>query len=172
MLNTNPTNPRFTAIIRWRGPDPTIELETRHPGFQSPEEAALFANVIPPESPLALRLAAGPTIELLQPDGRYVSFPPTDACVCRLPLGALSTHEIVVANDNDFEPHAFSEFLFPASALGDYDQAQYAVLDQAGNPLDVVVEWDEAEHLKVTVQETSVSDEPETTFVLGALPQA
>jgi hypothetical protein len=172
MLDTNPTNPRFTAIIRWRGPDPTIELETRHDGFPSPEEAALFANVIPPETPLALRLAAGPTVELLQPDGRYVSFPATDASVCRLPPGAFRTDELVVANDNDFEPHALSEFLFPPSALGDYDQAQYAVLDQAGRPLDVVVEWDEAEHLKVTVVDASVWDDSDTTIFLGALPEA
>lgn len=41
----------YTAIIRWRGPDPTLELVTRHPGFTSPEEAALYANGIPPPTP-------------------------------------------------------------------------------------------------------------------------
>ena len=29
----------YTAVLRWKGPDPALELETRHQGFQNPEDA-------------------------------------------------------------------------------------------------------------------------------------
>jgi len=172
-MDANETRPFFTAIIRWRGPDPAIEIETRHPGFSTPEEAALFANVILPESPLGLRLASGGALELLLPDGRYLALADGDVIVWRIPTRALHATDFVVANDNDFEPHPFSTYRPPRSALGDYEQAQYAVLDPNGTPIDVLVEWDEAEHLKVTVQQTVASDEQaEPAFAIGSLPEA
>lgn len=162
----------FTAVIRWRGPNPAVEIETRHPGFATPEDAALFANAIAPEAPLALRLRPSAELELLKPDGLYVALVPTCATLWKLPAASIPTTDVVVANDDDFEPHAFSAISLPPSALGDYEQAQYAVLDARGSALDVVVEWDEADHLVVTVQQLPPSDEPSTSFHVGALPEA
>jgi len=46
----------YTAVLRWKGPDPALELETRHAGFAIPEEAALFANSFTDNSPERLHL--------------------------------------------------------------------------------------------------------------------
>jgi hypothetical protein len=70
-----PLKPTFSALVRWRGPDPAVEIETRHPGFHTPEDAALFANGIAPCSPLALRLSPDATIQLVLIDGSIVAFP-------------------------------------------------------------------------------------------------
>ncbi|HEX7508663.1 MAG TPA: hypothetical protein VF550_17960 [Polyangia bacterium] len=59
------------------------------------------------------------------------------------------------------------------TAHGDYEQAQFGVLDQDDSPLDVRVDWDERDHLRVTVEEDSPSPESALpTFVLGSLPEA
>jgi hypothetical protein len=46
----------YTAVLRWKGPDPALELETRHAGFAIPEDAALFANAFSDNSPERLKL--------------------------------------------------------------------------------------------------------------------
>lgn len=144
--------PKFTAVVRWRGPDPSIEIETRHPGFDTPEDAALFANAFGPNAPLALRLASVASVQLLKLDGRYVDWPAGRVTVWVLPSVAAAEDELVVTSDEDFEPHQLTDFSIPSSAVGDYEQAQYGVLDGNGSPVDVVVDWDETDHLRVTVR--------------------
>ena len=151
--------PTFTAVVRWRGPDPTIEIETRHPGFSTPEDAALFANAFAPDAPLGIRLPRNNWLLLLMPDGNYVRSLGTDITVWAFPSGASNGDDLAVANDNDFEPHPFANFGFPSSAFGDYDQAQYAVLDQEGAPVDVVVDFDEHDHLRVTVERDATPED-------------
>jgi len=166
----------FTALIRWRGPDPTLELETRHKGFPSPEEAALFANAFAPAAPLGLRLGSAAAPELLMPDGLYVSHPPADTTVWTIPGLSPTEFELVVTDDADFEPFPFAGFPFDASARGQYEQAQYAVFAPDGSRVDVTVDWDDFDHLRVTVEEsledTHTDTEASPTLALGALPKA
>ena len=50
----------FAARIRWQAvSDPALELETHHPGFDSAEDAALFANGIDARSAAGLALEGG-----------------------------------------------------------------------------------------------------------------
>ncbi len=105
-----------SAVIRRRCSDPNLELETRHAGFPSPEEAA--------------------------------------------------------AHGSDFKPYHFGTFRFPPSAYGDYAQAQFGVLDPEGWPVDVAVDWDEADHLRVTVEEDASRDETDPDLAIGVLPDA
>lgn len=162
----------YTAVIRWRGPDATVELETRHDGFLVPEEAALFANALSTTSPLALRLSPDVDPVLLLCDGQDVPFYATGITVWSLMPSDTEEGELRVATDSDFESHRLLGFHLPASAYGEYEQAQYAVLDGTGTRVDVVVDWDEADHLRVTVEEETAADESQPSLVLGALPEA
>jgi hypothetical protein len=162
----------FTALIRWRGPDPTLEIETRHGGFASPEEAALFANALAPGAPLGLRLGLPDAPELLMPDGYYVPYPPSDTTVWTIPGLSASEFELVLTDDSDFEPFPWAGFPFDSSARGDYEQAQYAVLAPDGSRVNVSVEWDDFDHLRVTVEELAPPADTLPTFALGALPRA
>jgi hypothetical protein len=58
------------------------------------------------------------------------------------------------------------------TAHGDYEQAQFGVLDQDDSPLDVRVDWDEGDHLRVIVEENSPAPDDSTDFLLGSLPEA
>lgn len=162
----------FTAIIRWRGPDPTVEIETRHRGFASPEEAALFANALDQGAPLGLRLGSLPEPELLMQDGYYVPYPAADTTVWTIPGLSAGEFELVVTDDSDFEPYPFAGFPFDASARGHYEQAQYAVLAPDGSRVNVSVDWDDFDHLRVTVEESVLPADATPTFALGGLPKA
>jgi len=162
--------PRFTALVRWRGPDPSIEIETRHSGFDTPEDAALFANAFSPDAPLSLRLAARSSLQLLKADGHYVEWPTEGVTVWVLPPVAAAVDDLVVASDEDFEPYRFADLSIPTSALGDYEQGQYAVLDGNGSPVDVVVDWDETDHLRVTVR-WDATDANDVQLVLSSVLQ-
>lgn len=173
MMSSRPNQPpSYTAVIRWRGPDPAIELETRHEGFLVPEEAALFANAIAPTSPLALRLSPDADPALLLCDGQDVPFYATGITVWTLVPSDTEEGELRVATDSDFEAHRLLGFRLPAAAYGEYEQAQYAVLDASGTRVDVVVDWDDADHLRVTVEEETAADESQPGLLLGALPEA
>ena len=167
-----PLKPTFSALIRWCGPDPAVEIETRHPGFHTPEDAALFANGIAPCSPLGLRLSPDASIHLILTDGRVVAFPYDAITIYVLPSKFLTTEPLQVANDTDFEPRPLSAVPSVHFAHGDYEQAQFGVLDQDDSPLDVRVDWDEGDHLRVTVEENSASHDDSTEFLLGSLPEA
>jgi hypothetical protein len=163
----------FTAVVRWRGPDPTIELETRHPGFRTPEDAALFANAFSPNAPLGLRLASKTELHLLMVDGHYARWLGGDVTVWVLPLDESSTAgDLVVANDNDFEAKSFLEYRLPPSAFGDYEQAQYGVLDHEGAPVDIILDWDDQDRLRITVHQDATDEELRTLFFIGTHPQA
>lgn len=164
--------PSYTAVILWRGPDPAFEIETHHPGFDSPEEAALFANGIPPSSPIGLHLSADASIVLVLTDDREVPCLAQNITVWRLPPRLFAETDLLIANDNDFEPFPLPELATKPSAHGDYVQAQYGVLDPNNAPLDVQVDWDEADRLRVTVAEPPLPATAEPTFSLGALPEA
>lgn len=164
--------PTFTAVVRWRGPEPTIEIETRHPGFSSPEDAALFANAFSPNAPLALRLASKTSLQMLMLDGHYVDWPVGGVTVWVLRDAASPEAELAIADDDHFQPRPFTGFEFLPSALGDYEQAQYAVLDQKGSPVDVVVDWDERDHLRVTVRwDAAEEDGEDVQSFVGSIPQ-
>ncbi len=163
---------RFTAVIRWRGPDPTLEIETRHGGFASPEEAALFANALAPAAPLGLRIGASDTAELLMPDGNYVRHPTAETTVWTIPGLSASEFEVAVTDDADFEPFPVAGFPFDASARGDYEQAQYAVLAPDGSRVNVSVEWDDFDRLRVTVEESLTDEDATPMFAIGGLPKA
>jgi hypothetical protein len=162
----------FTAVIRWRGPDPTLEIETRHGGFASPEEAALFANALAPAAPLGLRITPSDAAELLMPDGNYVPHSNAEATVWTIPGLSASEFELVVTDDDDFEPFAFAGYPFDDSARGDYEQAQYAVLAPDGSRVNVSVEWDDFDRLRVTVEESLADEDATPMFALGGLPKA
>ena len=162
----------FTALIRWRGPDPTLEIETRHGGFASPEEAALFANALAPAAPLGLRITSSDAAELLMPDGYYVPHPIAETTVWTIPGLSASEFELVVTDDADFESFPFAGFPFDASAQGDYEQAQYAVVAPDGARVNVSVEWDDFDRLRVTVEESLTDEDAAPAFAIGGLPKA
>jgi len=166
------TTASYTALIRWRGPDPAVEIETRHPGFYTPEDAALFANGISSPSPVALHLFSNGSIHLGLNDGRDVPFLTDAVILWILPAKSANTNSLQVVNDDDFHPTALAAAPTLQSAHGDYEQAQYGVLDRDDSPISVIVDWDESDHLRVTVEEDSPSPERLPTFVLGSLPQA
>jgi len=152
--------PTFTAVVRWRGPDPTIELETRHPGFRTPEEAALFANAFSPNAPLGLRLSSKTDLRLLMVDGHYARWLVGEVTIWVLTVFESDSDGFVVANDNDFEAKSFLEYPLPPSAFGDYEQAQYGVVDPEGSPVDVSLDWDDQDRLRVTVNFDIADDVP------------
>jgi hypothetical protein len=162
----------FTAVIRWRGPDPTIELETRHPGFRTPEDAALFANAFFPNAPLGLRLTSKTDLHLLMVDGHYVRWLVGDVTIWVLTVFESDSDGFVVANDNDFEAKSFLEYPLPPSAFGDYEQAQYGVLDNEGALIDIILDWDDQDRLRITVHQDATDEELKTLFFIGTHPQA
>ena len=163
----------FTAVLRWRGPDPSIELETRHQGFQNPEDAALFANSISENSPACLKLE--PTgLRLFIEDGtiKPLTFELVTAWIADIPQ---DEGDILIADDSDFQPFHGSLARLPErlTAHGDYEIAQYAVLGPDQKPIQVSVSMVDEEHLRVTVDEIfEEPNEEENTPILGALPKA
>jgi hypothetical protein len=110
------------------------------------------------EAPLGLRVAADTSLHLLLPDGNYVRFLNANVTlrVLAVPQEQSSADDtlpggFLLSDDDDFVPHVFDEIRAMPSACGMYVQAQYAVLTDDGYPLDVCVDWDETDHLRVTV---------------------
>lgn len=167
-------NTTYTAIIRWRGPDPALELETRHTGFPTPEEAALYANGIPPRTPIGLHVLADGTAVFMLNDYTETPCPPEQLTIWALSPTVEATSDVIVACENDFEPVHPGELAVRFSAQGDYLQVQYGVLDASGNPLDVRIDWDDGNHLRVTVAEDPVTSrsEREQSPSFGVLPDA
>jgi hypothetical protein len=145
--------PTYTAIIRWRGPDPTLELETTHPGFGSPEEAALYANGIPPQTPSFLHLESDGTAVLVLNDDTETACAAELLSAWALPPDCPVTDGLIIADDEDFELLPRGELVLRYAAHGDYIQAQYGILDPNGSPLDVRVDWDNSNRLRVTIFE-------------------
>jgi hypothetical protein len=78
----------------------------------------------------------------------------------------------VVANDNDFEAKSFLEYPLPPSAFGDYEQAQYGVVDHEGSSVDISLDWDDEDRLRITVHQDATDEELKTLFFIGTHPQA
>jgi len=159
----------FTAVIRRRGPDPAVEIETQHPGFDSPEEAALFANGIRTMSPQSLRLLSDTRIALVLGDGRCVQFI-LDTVTAWVLRPKTSSADVIVANDNDYAPQPLDSLRQLPSAHGYYELAQYRVLGPADEPVNVTVELTEAGRLRVTVDERCQGAEP--SVFMGSLPES
>jgi hypothetical protein len=178
-LSRRESEASYAALIRWRGPDPTIEIETRHPGFATAEEAALFANALAPAAPIGLRLRPDQSIHLLLADDRVVRL--ADGKVVLWHLQPQAPHpsrqpddpsRLLVANDTDFTPLPWGEIQLIPAAHGDYEPAQYGVRGPDGTPVDVLIDWDEEHHLRVTAGADAPPVEPLPAFFLGSLPSA
>jgi hypothetical protein len=130
-LIDEPTRPTFTAAIRWRGPNPIVQLETRHPGFEDVEAATHFAAGFFHNSPQGLRLSQGRVarIALLLSNGSYVDFPYD-----------LTTAWIHPSSGHQaFESLPFSEVAAYPTANGDYKRIGYAVVGPDGSPVNMVI---------------------------------
>ena len=129
----------FTALVRWFGPDPAVELETRFPGFDSPREAALFAASALSLSPHGLRLSAA-RIDLLFGHGDTVDFPydTVTAWILTPPQTAGDPRD--PANPSKFQMHSHSALAAYRTAHGHYKRAWYAVLGPDGIPVRVAIE--------------------------------
>jgi hypothetical protein len=143
--------PPFTARIRWQADaDPSWEIETLHPGFETAEDAALFANGFLEAGAEELRLEGSRL--LLSLADRTVQELSTDSIqVWRLPESA---EDIRVADDADFQRVNVS--LDQLSALGfdgGFMQIKYGVSDASGSQVVVVIETNEIGNLSVTVEE-------------------
>jgi hypothetical protein len=139
--------PTFTAAIRWRGPDPLVDLETRHPGFRNPEEASRFADGSTGNSPQRLRLRAHGVLLVLG-TGDWVDYP-------------YDLFTVWVRRQSDagtYEPHPFSQLTGYPSALGDYRRAGYAVLGPGGSCISLVIDFDNADRLTIKVEKKGGSD--------------
>jgi hypothetical protein len=130
---------KFTALIRWFGPDPAVELETHFPGFDSPRQAALFAASALPTSPHGLRLSAT-HIDLLFGHGDYVNFPydTITAWIMTPPETAGDPRD--PANPSKFQTHSHAALAAYRTAHGHYKRAWYAVLGPSGIPLQVEIQ--------------------------------
>jgi len=159
----------FTAVIRWRGPDPEVEIETQHPGFETPEEAALFANGIPTASPQSLRLLSDTRIALVLGDGRCVQFI-LDTVTAWVLRPKPSSADAIVASDNDCCPRPLETLRQLPSTHGDYELAQYGVLEPDGDAVNVTVELAEGARLRVTVDERRQGATP--SVFIGSLPES
>src|ERR1039458_75357 len=67
---------------------------------------------------------------------------------------------------------SFLEYRLPPSAFGDYEQAQYGVLDHEGAPVDIILDWDDQDRLRITVHQHATDEELRTLFFIGTHPQA
>ena len=163
----------YTAVLRWKGPDPALELETRHAGFAIPEEAALFANSFSENSPERLHLGiTGLRLFSLDGTNKSLTFALVTAWIADFPQ---DVGGVLIADDSDYQPFLGSLARLPErlTAHGDYVIAQYAVLGPDEKPIQVSVAMVGEEHLRVTVDEIfEEPNEEETTPILGAMPKA
>lgn len=133
--------PRYTAAIRWRGPDPAVHLETRHPGFKDVEAAASFAAGNTDSAPVALRLVWSQVSLLL--NGDYVNFPYDLITAWVRPAeGKLA-----------FERRSFSDLGDYPSARGEYRRVGYAVLGPDGSPVRMVIDFGNADRISIDIKD-------------------
>jgi hypothetical protein len=161
---------RFTARIRWQADvDPTWEMETSHPGFETAEDAALFANGFLEAGADELRLESGRLILTLT-DGTSVE-PPADAVqIWRLPDDGTDCQ---IADDADFERTTISiERLSAMGFDGGFTQIKYGVTDGTGAQVDVAVELNETGNLSVTVEAPAPDSVEHASLAFGIIPRA
>jgi hypothetical protein len=143
--------PPFTARIRWQADaDPSWEIETLHPGFETAEDAALFANGFLEAGAEELRLE-GSRLLLSLADRTVQELSADSIQVWRLPESA---EDVRVADDADFQRVILSpEQLSALGFDGGFMQVKYGVSDAAGAQVVVVIETNEIGNLSVTVEE-------------------
>jgi hypothetical protein len=164
------TERTFTALMRWHGPDPTIEIETRHLGFRAPETAALFANGFPPNAPLGLLLTPDKTVQLLLKDDDYVDWHGADVTVWVLSAGRATGDELIAWTEG--QPKPFAEFTFPPPAFGRYHRTGFAVLDQDGLRVELAVDLICEDRIRVIIHQAATDEDVPAFFFMGALPKA
>lgn len=157
----------FSARIRWQSEiDPCIELETRHPGFSTAEEAALYANGFSEDAALELRLDGG-CLTLSLADGTLVELDSDSVSVWELPDDG---QEIQVADDSDFRLVRQTAADFTARGLdGSFVQLRYGVLCADQAVVDVAVDVDETGLPEVTVHEGGNDPDEPASFSLGII---
>lgn len=160
----------FTAHIRWQADvDPTWEIETLHGGFETAEDAALFANGFLEAGADELRLRSG-HLSLALTDQSSVELGEGVVQIWRLPE---SDDELQVADDVDFQ--RVSMTLPQLSALGfdgGFVQIKYGVTDSDGAQVQVAVTLNETGNLSVTVDEPGDGSMDDASFAFGIVPRA
>jgi hypothetical protein len=143
---------QFTARIRWQcDANPCFELETRHTGFATAEEAALFANGFSEAAAAELQLARGQVL-FTRVDGSESELERDAITVWHLPDDG---QDFQVADDEDFEVVPLSFAAMSAMGLdGGFLQIKYGVLGRSQEVVDVAVEINETGLPEVTVHES------------------
>lgn len=161
------TTGEFTARIRWQSEmNPCFELETRHRGFSTAEDAALFANGFSDAGALDLRLARG-RLTLVLTDGAESELEPESVQVWELPDDG---QEYQVADDSAFELVPRTPAELSARGLdGGFVQLKYGVLAPDHSIVDVAVDVDETGLPEVTVHEPAGDDTEVASFSLGII---
>ena len=160
----------FTAHIRWQADvDPSWEIETQHVGFETAEDAALFANGFLEAGADELRLRSG-HLSLALTDRSSVELGEGVVQIWRLPE---SDDELQVADDVDFQ--RVSMTLPQLSALGfdgGFVQIKYGVTGSGGAQVQVAVTLNETGNLSVTVDEPGDGSMDDASFAFGIIPRA
>lgn len=157
----------FTARIRWQcSADPCVELETRHSGFATAEEAALFANGLSEDGALELQLLAGRLL-LTRADATVVEIAADAVLVWELPDNG---EDFQVADDFEFQVVTNTFAQLSARGLdGDFQAVKFGVLNAAQEVVDVAVDVDETGLPTVAVRESTVDDAQPASFSLGIM---
>lgn len=161
---------RFVARIRWQADaDPSWEIETSHGGFDTAEDAALFANGFLEAGADELRLESGRLLMTLT-DGSCVELPADTAQIWRLPDDG---NDCQVADDGDFERASISiDGLSAMGFDGGFTQIKYGVTDPAGGQVNVAIALDETGNLSVTVEAPRGEPPEDASFSFGIIARA
>jgi hypothetical protein len=161
---------RFTARIRWQADaDPTWEVETLHEGFETAEDAALFANGFLDAGADELRLESG-HLFLTLTDHSTSELSDTAVEVWRL---LDDGGEYQIADDADFERAPVTiERLSAMGFDGGLTQIKYGVTNAAGMQVDVAIALNETGNLSVTVQARQDGAAEDASFAFGVIARA
>jgi hypothetical protein len=167
---------RYAVRIRWQAAaDPGWEVESHHGGFETAEDAALFANGLGDADVAALELGRG-EFRLELTDGTVEALPPAAVTVWALESPTAGDG---VATDTDFrrvpvEPPQLSK----RGLDGGFVPLGYAVLGPGGEPLDVTIAIDgDLGTLNVTVDSPATDGEMPPPpvgdgLLFGVIPRA
>jgi hypothetical protein len=161
---------RFVARIRWQADaDPTWEIETAHGGFETAEDAALFANGFLEAAADELRLDAG-RLFLTLTDHSSIELSSEAVQIWRLRDDGTDCQ---VADDRDFERVLISIDRLSAMGFdGGFTQIKYGVANSAGAQVNVVLRLNEMGNLSVTVETALPGRADDASFAFGIIPRA
>ena len=160
----------FVARIRWQADaDPIWEVETTHGGFETAEDAALFANGFLEAGADELRLDSG-RLHLTLTDHSSSELSAESVDIWRLRDDGT---ECQVADDHDFERMPISiERLSAMGFDGGFTQIKYGVTDATGAQVNVVLGLNETGNLSVTVENPVAPPIEDASFAFGIIPRA